>query len=78
MQNLDHTYYDKGRINDNELDYDFLHQREHYRPLIGHSKFRPFYLLPAYARRQDWEYSAGYKRYFFRAVVGLLFLGIGY
>lgn len=25
MQNLETEYYDKGRINDNELEYDFLH-----------------------------------------------------
>ena len=33
MQNLDHDFYDKGYINDNVLDYDFLHKRDHYKPL---------------------------------------------
>ena len=33
MQNLEKTYYDKGYINDNVLDYDFLHNRQHYKPL---------------------------------------------
>ena len=31
MQNLDRLEYDKTYINDNVLDYDFLHERSHYR-----------------------------------------------
>ena len=33
MENLERDEYDKGRINDNELNYDFLHERVHYKPL---------------------------------------------
>ena len=76
MQNLEQEDYDRGRINDNELDYDFLHQRAHYKPLG--QRFRPFYLMPLYARRQDWEHSAGSVRYITRAILGLLCLGLGY
>lgn len=53
MQNLEKSDYDKGHINDNSIDYEFLHKREHYRPLG--QKYRPFYIMPMYARRQDWE-----------------------
>lgn len=52
MENLERDEYDKGRINDNELDYDFLHKREHYKPLG--QRFRPFFLMPMYASRRDW------------------------
>ena len=33
MQNLDKSYYDKGYINDNVMDYEYLHNSSHYKPL---------------------------------------------
>lgn len=33
MQNLELEYYNKSYINDNVLDYDFLHDKSNYRPL---------------------------------------------
>ena len=33
MQNLDKSYYDKGYINDNVMDYGYLHNSSHYKPL---------------------------------------------
>ena len=52
LDNLERTYYDKGFISDNAIDYDFLHERSHYKPLG--QRFRPFFLKPMYARRREW------------------------
>ena len=60
MQALERKVYDKGYINDNLLEYDYLLDSENYRPLG--QKWRPFYLLPPYARPGDWEHKAGSKR----------------
>lgn len=54
LQNLELDHYDKGYVNDNVLEYDFLHKKGHYRPLG--QRLRPFFQRPLYARRQDWEY----------------------
>ena len=76
MQNLDKSYYDKGYINDNVMDYEYLHNSSHYKPLG--QKYRPFYLMPMYGSRKDWEYRAGWMRYVVRMIVGLLCIGVGY
>ena len=72
---MDKTYYDKGYINDNVLDYEFLHKRAHYMPLV--QRFRLFFPKPTYARRQDWEEKTGLPRYLLRTVHGLVCVGLG-
>ena len=75
LQNLEKTYYDKGYLNDNVFDYEFLHKRDHYKPLG--QKWRPFFLKPLYARRRDWEEQAGWQRYLVRTILGLACIGLG-
>lgn len=76
MQNLELEYYNKSYMNDNVLDYDFLHDKANYRPL-GQQR-RPFFLMPRYARRQDWEWNIGLSRRLKRMLLGVACLGIGY
>ena len=76
MDNLERNVYDKGSINDNEIDYDFLHKREHYNPL--NYRFRPFFTMPLYARRQDWEHKPSWATYFGRLTLGIFLCGVGY
>lgn len=76
MQNLEQSVYDKNSINDNELEYEFLNDPQNYR-VLG-QKRRPFFLMPTYARRRDWEHNSGFSRYLVRASLGLICLALGY
>ena len=58
MLTLEKTYYDKTNINDNILEYPFLHDRKNYMPLG--QRFRPFYIKPFYAKRSDFEEKLGW------------------
>lgn len=77
MQNLEQSVYDKGSINDNELDYEFLQDSANYR-VLGQKRSRPFFLMPTYARREDWEHKAGFTRYLLRGALGVVCLTLGY
>mmetsp|Transcript_16501 Transcript_16501/g.20900 ORF Transcript_16501/g.20900 Transcript_16501/m.20900 type:complete len:120 (+) Transcript_16501:233-592(+) len=76
LQNLDKNEYDKNFINDNLLDYDYLHDPRNYRPLG--QRYRPFNLLPSYARREDWEHKVGLNVRAMRFLLGVICLGLGY
>ena len=76
MQNLDKNVYDKAYINDNLIDYDFLVKRDNYKPLG--QRYRPFQLIPPYARRQDWEWRTGTSRIVQRIFLSLICMGLGY
>ena len=76
MQNLEAEVYDKGRINDNVMEYPFLTDRANYRPLG--QKWRPFFIMPQYSRRTDWEWTAGYSRLAARVLLAVVCLGAGY
>ena len=76
MANLKEKYYDRGLINDSMLTFDYLHNRENYKPLG--QRWRPFFIKPMYAKQKDFEQDVGWKRYLFRGVFGLLCIKIGY
>ena len=50
MSTLEKTEYDKAYLNDNALDFSYLHDPENYKLVTSHNKGRPFFLKPFYAK----------------------------
>ena len=76
LESLDATLYNKAKINDDQMTYDFLHKKEHYRPLG--QRLRPFYMKPLYARREDFESTVGIRRHLVRILGGIFLIKLGY
>ena len=76
MAQLETKFYDRGLMNDSDLSFDYLHKRENYNPLG--KRWRPFFLMPKYARREDYEQFIGWKRYLIRGIGGLICIKLGY
>ena len=49
VMGLERQVYDKGYINDNIMDYSYLHDRQNYNLLMSHKR-RPFFVKPFYAK----------------------------
>jgi hypothetical protein len=53
LETLDRRVYDKPFINDNVLEFQYLHDTKNYLPL--NQKWRPFFIKPYYAKRTDYS-----------------------
>ncbi len=49
IDRLDKNVYDKSYINDNQMDYKYLHDKDSYK-LLSSQKYRPFFPRPFYAK----------------------------
>lgn len=54
MATLEKRVYNKAYINDNNVDFKYLTDKENYRVLPS-QKYRPFYLKPFYAKPTDFS-----------------------
>ena len=77
IRGLEKEVYDKAYINDNLLDYSYLHDRKNYMLLMSH-KYRPFFLKPFYAKRTDFNESVPARVWALRIFGSLLLLKVGY
>ena len=74
---LERKYYDKSFINDNNMEYEFLHDSKTYKPLGQRFRFFPYYVYPAYSKGA-WRKDTPFKVYVFRLFGCLLLLKVGY
>lgn len=75
---LPRNVYNKPAINDNDVEYSYLHDKENYKLLSKHEKGRPFFIKPMYAKRTDFSDSVSYKVWAFRIFGSLALLKLGY
>ena len=72
--------YDKSYINDNTMDYKYLHDPESYKLLPKHHGRlgRPFFVKPFYARQEDFNAKAGARTWLIRIFGSLILMKVGY
>lgn len=76
IESLEERVYNKPRINDNQLEFNFLHDRKNYKPLG--QKYRPFFIKPYYAKMSDFSTDVPFKTYVIRFLGSLILLKLGY
>jgi len=76
MSNLDKEVLDKNFINDNIMNYSYLHDPETYRILPQHNRL--FFVKPSYAKQSDFSYTVSPQVWAFRVIGSLLLLKLGY
>ncbi len=77
IEGLERQVYDKAYINDNVLDYNYLHERKNYMLLMG-QKYRPFFLQPFYAKQSDFSEIVSWRVWAVRILGSLILLKVGY
>ena len=78
MSTLDKTEYDKAYLNDNALDFSYLHDSVNYKLVTSHNRGRPFFLKPFYAKQSDFSDAVSGKVWAYRLLGSLILLKLGY
>lgn len=75
IASLQKQVYDKPYINDNHLDYSFLHDNANYKL---NKRWRPFFLRPFYAKQTDFCEKVKGRVWAIRVVGSIILLKLGY
>jgi len=77
MATLEKRVYNKAYINDNNVDFKSLTDKENYKVLPS-QKYRPFYLKPFYAKPTDFSDQISARVWCLRIFGSLILLKLGY
>ncbi len=77
IDRLETGVYDKSYINDNQMDYKYLHDKESYKLLMSHKR-RPFFPRPFYAKQEDFSHTVSGRVWALRIIGSLILLKLGY
>ncbi|CDW87617.1 UNKNOWN [Stylonychia lemnae] len=76
IEALDDRVYNKPKINDEQLQFSFLHDRKNY--LLRGERWRPFFIQPPYAKHTDFSSQVPLKTYVIRVLGSLILMKLGY
>eukprot|EP00347_Sterkiella_histriomuscorum_P016034 403354744 len=76
IDTMEDRLYDKSILNDEEMQFKYLHEKSNYKPLA--QRYRPFFLKPFYAKQSDFSYQTPLKTYLFRFLGSLVMMKLGY